>query len=358
MVAPAGTRWLGIGQGSDMKGSNMFLIYTSVDNNVTLSPRLGRGDFEPDFNEAAEVELLGGSEVSADGVMTANIRCDSCIRWDGGSMEPASSDSSWIWAIKEGDGLDSNDTSESLNFHSAYGQFTFDLTAASGGDSANPFLQATTSPNDIRISDQSPNQRESSDGARILRSVHGIVMSVVFLALFPLGALTIYLPFRRKVVLIHAPLQILSVCLLIVGLAFGIVLGTRYEELDGYHQVIGYIVTACLILLQPLLGFLQHWRYKKEQRKKEHSRTRRPTFSPGFGSIHRWFGRLLIVVGIINGGLGLLVSGPVGSENVPTWSVIVYSLAAALVGLIYLSMVVCVGQWRRRKANKGNSTKT
>lgn len=58
-----------------MNGANMFLIYTdSGGSNVTLSPRLGTGHTQPNFNSNAKVELLDGSGVS-NGIMTANIKC-------------------------------------------------------------------------------------------------------------------------------------------------------------------------------------------------------------------------------------------------------------------------------------------
>lgn len=58
-----------------MSGSNIFVMYTSSSgNNVTISPRVGKGRSEPKFNSAAQVTLLDGSGVS-NGVMTANVKC-------------------------------------------------------------------------------------------------------------------------------------------------------------------------------------------------------------------------------------------------------------------------------------------
>lgn len=60
-----------------MAGSNIFIIYPdSTGNNVTLSPRLGKGNYEPYYDTDAKVTLLDGSGV-ANGVMTANVRCES-----------------------------------------------------------------------------------------------------------------------------------------------------------------------------------------------------------------------------------------------------------------------------------------
>ena len=58
-----------------MSGSQMFVLYTdSSGTNVTLSPRLGTGHVEPQYNSAAQVTLLDGTGVS-NGKMTANFRC-------------------------------------------------------------------------------------------------------------------------------------------------------------------------------------------------------------------------------------------------------------------------------------------
>lgn len=132
--------------------------------------------------------------------------------------------------------------------------------------------------------------------------------------------------------------------MLIAGVALGITLGVRIEEIDGYHQVIGYVVFGCLLLFQPALGLIQHLKYRKYGR------------STIFGQVHRWHGRILIVLGIINGGLGFYVSGPVGSDNVPRWAVIAYSVVAGLVGLFYIAVAVGVGIFQKRKGKLQNGT--
>lgn len=71
------TGWIGLGQGgqNQMRNSNIFIIYPDASgSNVTLSARLGLGEFEPQYNSKAQVSLLEGSGIS-NGKMTANIRC-------------------------------------------------------------------------------------------------------------------------------------------------------------------------------------------------------------------------------------------------------------------------------------------
>lgn len=68
--------WIGLGQGSSMKGANIFMIYAdAAGTNVTLSPRLGTGNNAPDVDTTTDVTLLSGSGIT-NGIMTANIRCE------------------------------------------------------------------------------------------------------------------------------------------------------------------------------------------------------------------------------------------------------------------------------------------
>jgi hypothetical protein len=74
LSAPSSYEWVALGQGTSMSGSQIFVVYTSGDGNVTISPRLGVGEREPNFNSNAQVTLLEGSGVS-NGKMVANVKC-------------------------------------------------------------------------------------------------------------------------------------------------------------------------------------------------------------------------------------------------------------------------------------------
>lgn len=74
LSAPSSYEYVALGQGDSMSGSNIFVVYTSGNGNVTLSPRLGIGEREPMYNKEAKVTLLEGSGVS-NGKMIANVRC-------------------------------------------------------------------------------------------------------------------------------------------------------------------------------------------------------------------------------------------------------------------------------------------
>ena len=366
--APSGTQWAAFGQGSSMSGSNMFVVYASGDNNVTVSPRLGTGHRMPDFNSNAKISVLEGTGVLPDGSLVANVRCDSCLSWSDGEMDPTDSSTSWIYAWKSGDALNTDDSSASISIHDSNSNFNLDLTQGTGGESQNPFLNVASASGtgaapsatatdgvSTPVASSSPNSgsttssSSSSDNTYMVRRSHGIIMSLIFLLLFPLAALTLYLPYAHKVRHIHAPLQLIGLVLLIVGLALGVVLGKRVSELDAYHQIIGYLIVAVLVLFQPALGIYQHLHYRKTGGK-----------SP-MGIIHRWLGRCVIILGVINGGLGFMQAGPVGNDDSPSWAVVAYAIVAGVLFFVYLSVLLAVSYRakhsppdRRRRGEKTN----
>ncbi|RMD42011.1 hypothetical protein DV735_g3109, partial [Chaetothyriales sp. CBS 134920] len=338
--APSDTQWVGFGQGDSMVGSNMFVVYSASDSNVTVSPRSGTGFSLPGVNADAQISVLEGTGIASDGSYVANVRCDNCLSWSGGTLDPKSTSSNWIWAIKKGDPLNDASTSASFSIHDSTGEFTLDLTSGTGGSSSNPFIASTTSSGGNSSSTtsgvstptstsgmNSGSQSRGSSNTSQVRVAHAILMSLVFLVLFPIAALTLYIPYAEKVRYIHGPLQLLSLIISIIGLALGVYLGQKVRKLDAYHQIIGYLVVGILILFQPALGILQHLHYRKTGTK-----------SP-MGIAHRWLGRTMIILGVINGGLGFMQSGPVGSKNVPNYSVIAYSVVAGVVLFLYISIL-------------------
>lgn len=373
MAAPSGTEWLGLGQGTGMAGANMLLMYSSSSSNVTISPRLGQGEFEPDYNPSAQITLLEGSGITSQGQMVANIRCDSCISWSGGSLDPTDTSSDWIYSIKEGSSVDSSDLSENLPQHDTFGTFNLDLTKGTGGSSSNPFVAASSSSSpssggessspaantaSATESGSSPSPTSVSGPVTVpsgvssggtssgtfstpvdtTRAAHAAIMSAVFVVFFPLFALTLYLPTTKRVRYIHAPLQVISIILMLVGLGLGVKLGHSVEKLDGYHQIIGYILVAVLLGFQPAFGLYQHLYFHRTGGRS------------ALGPVHQWLGRIAIIVGMVNGGLGFMQSGSVGSSYVPNYAVVLYSIVAVVVLFIYLTVVLS-SKWRAARQN-------
>jgi len=85
-------------------------------------------------------------------------------------------------------------------------------------------------------------------------------------------------------------------------------------------------VIAAGLLLQPFFGYMHHRRYIRTQQ--------RSAWAP----LHVWYGRALLLLGILNGGLGLQLAS--GSPAYSRAGMIAYSVLAAVAGLALLGLIV------------------
>jgi len=90
-------------------------------------------------------------------------------------------------------------------------------------------------------------------------------------------------------------------------------------------------VLFVLLAFQPILGFLHHMLFKKYKR--------RTFWSYG----HLWLGRIIITLGIINGGLGFLLA-----DNTKTGP-IVYGIVAGIIWIVYVAAAV-YGEIKRARS--------
>ncbi|KAF8466431.1 hypothetical protein BDZ91DRAFT_658116, partial [Kalaharituber pfeilii] len=336
ITAPVSAGWAGVGIGNRMRNALIFAIYPATDgNNVTLSPRIGRGNFEPEPESSIDIDILGGTGIK-DGTMTVNFVCHNCRRWSGGKIDVTSSTQQFIWAIGDGDNYASNERSASIRQHRSRGGFFLDLPALTNGNGGNPFLSNNGSTNGNNQTDNNSGNNNNNNGtndgnnnedggrnggsgggslASSLRKedktliVHGVLMAVSFLIFFPLGAIIIRFlaqVFPRPVPLyLHAGLQITTFLLTIIGMAFGI----YTSDLNGTHWVSPHqflgIVLMSLLFLQIPLGIIHHVNFKSTG-----GRT-------WWSHLHIWNGRVVVLVGIVNGASGC---GWRGSRR-ETWGV-------------------------------------
>ncbi|KAF2637298.1 CBD9-like protein [Massarina eburnea CBS 473.64] len=143
--APSTYEWVALGQGTGMSGSNIFVVYTAGNGNVTLSPRLGTGHTMPTFNSNAQATLLEGSGVT-NGKMVANVRCASCNTWSGGSASFSENKGNWIYGFRSAGGAkDTTSQSASIAEHSEEEPFEWSYASAKGGNSVNPLLNSSPS---------------------------------------------------------------------------------------------------------------------------------------------------------------------------------------------------------------------
>lgn len=123
---------------------------------------------------------------------------------------------------------------------------------------------------------------------------HASVMCIVFVLSLPIAALTVRSPLKVKVTRLHAPWQMFNVILATIGLGLGVSVASTRKIPSGQtpHILLGCIIVGLLIGVQPILGILQHRFFRKNKRRGV------------FGWIHLLLGRIIIVLGLVNGATG------------------------------------------------------
>ncbi|GFF93030.1 hypothetical protein IFM53868_07049 [Aspergillus udagawae] len=334
MRSTKAVQWFAWGQGAVMQGANIFVVYASG-SNITVSPRLGVEHVEPLYNPQARFSILNGSGIS-NGIITANIRCDSCITWPGGHEDVTSSSSPWIWAVKQGPMLGSDSLSATITIHDLSGVATVNMKQATGGSSENPFLGGSMSSNS---SSAQAGQTINSSSVKTKRIVHAVFMIVAFVLLFPLIALGVPLFPSSRTVDIHACLQLCTLALVITGFGLGISMAKSLHLVNYYHPIIGIVVVSSLILFQPAMGLIQHWYFRRSGKKSIAA------------YVHRWLGRTFITLGMINAGLGFRLTG-IGTSIAPTGAVIAYGVVAGLVWVSYVLIISFLTYRARQSRSK------
>ena len=257
--------------------------------------------------------------------------------------------SKWIWASSSGTTIKSDSQTQDISMHDENDVFSFDLKAATGGSSANPFVTDTGTSPSSSGSPSSPGTQPSSGGyssgtsggssfASIdfvklghVRTAHAAVMSLAFLFFFPLGVFIIRLANHRQTLWLHAAVQGFSYALAIAGMGMGIWIALTVNYLQTYHAIIGLVVVSVLVLQAPL-GLLHHSMFKRHG-------------SRGVASYaHIWLGRALMTLGAINGGFGLALSD--NSRD----GIIAYGVLA---GIIYVSYYITIAATAGRKRGQG-----
>ncbi len=177
-------------------------------------------------------------------------------------------------------------------------------------------------------------------------------MSIVFIVLYPLAALSLHIPSPlrpkrlRVVPHIHAPIQVLALVMMIgaMGLGIDIAHDLHYWSPVRAHIVIGLIATCTIILVQPAMGVLQHLHFKRTGGRSV------------YGYVHRWVGRVAIVLGWVNSGLGFQLVG-IGTI-VHAHSLVRNFIIMGVLGGLWLLLVVWDGlRGRRGGSEKGSGEK-
>ncbi|KAI0811480.1 hypothetical protein GGR55DRAFT_643299 [Xylaria sp. FL0064] len=291
LAFPAHTSWVAIGLGASTMGGNplVLMAYPSASGtNVTLSPRQCHDHTEPVYNASIAVTALPGTGLLNDTTFVYNGVCANCRAWShGGKIDVASAAQEMAYAMGPTQDVRSDDLRLSVKMHSDYGAFTMDLVRATGsGAGGVPVI---------------PHENVTSDGAVLQSSetgqidskavLHAVFMVLAFVGMWPFGILVLRVGGSVKW---HGVNQSVAFGLVFVGSILGFIISTTYNRSKKFntpHQIIGIIVFI-FVIAQLVLGILHHRIYKK---------TQQPT---KLAPIHVWLGRLVILLGIINGFTG------------------------------------------------------
>jgi len=174
-------------------------------------------------------------------------------------------------------------------------------------------------------------------------TAHAVLATLAFGLLFPVGGIMIRLASFPGLWWVHGLFQTVAYILYIAAFALGVIMATHMRMLHLAHPIIGIVLFA-LLIFQPVLGFLHHVMFKKH--------SRRVVWSYG----HIWLGRIVITVGVINGGLGLQLAQRTYVFAPGRGTIVAYAVLAGLVWVVYMASAV-YGEVKRRRAAKATSAK-
>ncbi|PBP17656.1 integral membrane protein [Diplocarpon rosae] len=317
LKAPATYQWVALGTGSQMAGSTIFVMYADGAGNVTISGRKASGKSEPKMDSVIQggLELLEGSGV-VDGNLVANVRCTTCTL----DSDASSSSSPWIAAWNTGSSLDTTSTSATISQHSNQNtrQVSIDLSTASIASDSNPWSTSSSAdPTTTGSSGSSSNPTSGSgnryeldmfspgshlgdgdddDNSGNANGLNSGANAGISFSGQDFSAVEDY------------------------QMAHGIIMGV-VVMLNNTHTIFGLVICV-LFLIQPIFGVIHHIQYKRNLARASVSH------------VHIWYGRILMLLAVVNGGLGLQLAA--NSHN----GEIAYGVVAGVVGVAYVVMVM------------------
>jgi hypothetical protein len=173
---------------------------------------------------------------------------------------------------------------------------------------------------------------------RTLVIAHAVIACLTFVLIFPVGGMIVHLASFKGGWLLHGICQALGLLLYIAAAGIGIYMGINLRVMNQAHTIIG-ILLLIVLLIQPFTGLLHHLAFKKHSRR------------TGSSLVHIWLGRIVITVGIINGGLGLWLAKGLPFARPSTGATIGYGVVAGLMWLAYVALAV-VGESRGKQVAK------
>ncbi|PFH62050.1 hypothetical protein XA68_15373 [Ophiocordyceps unilateralis] len=328
--APINYAWAAVGLGSDdMKGALFLVIYRNKHrDNVTLSPRLAYGNYEPQHYPEMQYDVLPGTGI-VDDHMVFNARCTQhCRSWpavdsNSGYLDVSSPTEKAIYALGPRSGFGSDNPAADLQFHREFGVFTIDIKRTLGAPDP-PTLADNSVAVGTSLEYHNTHRRDHRSG------LHGTFMVFAVVILLPVGAALRHLGRWARY---HVLCQSTAVAIMLGGVATGVLTSLRYQRSRNFrspHQILGFIVIG-FVLVQLALGFLH---------RRKNIKTHAPT---EYGKYHRYLGGIIIVFGTLNAffGFDLALDYKVG-----------YALCAIVIVTIFVGLFFYLGRQGLREKHQ------
>ncbi|KAI0016890.1 hypothetical protein F4780DRAFT_797051 [Xylariomycetidae sp. FL0641] len=319
--------WTAVGTGDAMAGSLMFIVYgdpASGSRPIVKIARAG-GHSQPELLSQADMgggdmrvlraDWLPGGPHGADpetATATAVISavCYSCTLWPGGQpLSGTTRSQPWIWAWNAAQEFEvfTYDAHLLMHAHHAgnggWGRFYVDMARAESapapGGGTLPSLPVIRPGVAMHGASETPDLLFAPGRAvagwyrrNPAARVHGALMVLAFLVLFPAGVVAMRSGAARAFTH-HWVVQAVAMLATAGGVACGL---ATQRRLDTAHQVLGLVVAGALVA-QACLGWKHHVDFV---------RIRRRTW---ISHSHLWLGRGVMAGGYVNLILGLLLQG-------------------------------------------------
>ncbi|KAH8712276.1 hypothetical protein GQ44DRAFT_811507 [Phaeosphaeriaceae sp. PMI808] len=236
--------WVGVGFGSKMENSLMFIMYpNSNGDNVTVSPRIGSKNIEPTFEPAINLDILPGTAITNDSMFVLKAVCRNCRSWRGGSIDIQNKAHAMMYAFGPANRLQSSSRSADLRRHVRYGTFTMDMMTATG-EAGVP--RNSSALNGVKLDGDMVRDRDRATLA------HTIIACLALFVIWPLNV--IFAAFFKNI-RIHVGASILIMAFLVVAYALGISSSSQYNRSKNYqtpHQIVAFIALAPILLISLL----------------------------------------------------------------------------------------------------------
>ncbi|KAI1415828.1 iron reductase domain protein [Hypoxylon sp. FL1857] len=306
--------WTAIGLGEVMEGALMFIVYGDPmsSEQPIVSIRKSIGHKQPslvtreDMNGADLRVMRADWHPSASDPKTAvamiSLVCYSCHLWPGTQVSATSKSQPFMWAWNSKQEFDVFTYDAHLKMHAhhagagGWGNFYVDMArSVNTWHSAPGFPPIVPGVHTIGTS-ESPGLSASYSIAWFKHDpvlhLHGLIMGVAFLLLFPVGVFAMRSG-STKAFKYHWIVQIVASGFTVAGFVLGLTIG---RKVNTFHQILGITLVACLGV-QSILGWRHHMVFL---------RIRRRTW---LSHSHIWLGRAMIIGGWSNLITGLILRG-------------------------------------------------